>query len=110
MTNRKFKSKEFFSDIQDKVRIRFKDNTSSNWSQWLIFPSDGTIEVLNTGPVEASEIRCIEILAIETTSSGRLLPPRRQDRSLEIEKKLKECGLSFKKIGDYFEVQIGKNI
>ncbi len=58
------------------VRVVFKKETISKWSNWLAFPSDGYGEIQVTGPFLIREVSYIEVNPIEIRKIGRLVPDK----------------------------------
>lgn len=87
------------------IRVTFKDETVSKWSNWLTFPSDGYGEIQVTGPFLIREVSCIEVNPIEIRKVGRLVPDKKIDHSIELRDALTKAGIEFEEIDAIFRIR-----
>jgi hypothetical protein len=91
---------EKISMVVDKfkvgVRLKIlKNEDISDWSPWLVEPSNGYVEVKETGPVHSSLIEWVEISSVRKERLGRLIPVKLVDCRQEIITALNEFDIDF---------------
>jgi hypothetical protein len=86
------------------VRVGFEDETVSEWSKWLTFPSDGYAEIQVTGPFLIRKVSYIEINPIEIRRVGRLVPDREIDHSKKLEEYLTNAEIEFDVIDTIYRI------
>jgi len=59
------------------VRVTFKDGNKTNWSNWLIFPTEQYGEVSMFGPFRLIDVKNIELDPLIIKNVGRLLPKKK---------------------------------
>jgi hypothetical protein len=94
-----------------RVGVRLKILGSEDifdWSPWLVEPSNGYVEVKETGPVHSSLIEWVEIRSVREERLGRLIPVKLIDCRQEIIIALNELGIDFEPTeGDEIKVYDG---
>jgi hypothetical protein len=104
---------EKISMVVDKFKVSvrlkiLKNEGISDWSPWLVEPSNGYVEVKETGPVHSSLIEWVEISSVREERLGRLIPVKLIDCRQEIIIALNELGIDFKLTeGDEIKVYDG---
>lgn len=90
------------------IRIAFKDGSFSEWSTWLIFPTEGYGEIKAYGPFLLRNVSYIEVNSIQTQQMGRLLPKRKIEHSNELGDELTKAGIDFEKHEGIFQISTSK--
>jgi hypothetical protein len=87
------------------IRIVLRDETVTEWSNWLRFPSKGYGEILRHGPFLIRDVLYLEIDSIEVRTLGRLLPKKEIDYSEDLKATLVEAGIEFQRYGSVFRIK-----
>ena len=65
------------------------------WSEWLIVPTVGFVELSSCGPISIKEIEWVEINTIEDKYIGRLVKNAKIDHTLHIKEALDQAELLY---------------
>ncbi|AXG69578.1 hypothetical protein KORDIASMS9_01801 [Kordia sp. SMS9] len=84
--------KEITNKYKCKVSLNFKlDNNkivSSSWNDYFIFHPPNYIEIPSEGIIKVSNVDSLQINAEQEVFLGRLVPPKKINRVIEISKEL----------------------
>lgn len=84
------------SDLNVLVRVLESDaGAASEWSPWLIEPSESYVEVKGRGPIKVDTIEWLEINPVEERHIGRLVPLKKFDHTQEIIVRLAGFDIAF---------------
>lgn len=84
------------------------ESLSSEWSNWLIQPTESYIEAERQGPYAIKEIEWIDINPIEKKRLGRLIPETSVDHTTEVLKILESMEIGFFIIDKTIRTVVGK--
>jgi len=87
------------------IRLTFLDGSTTDWSKWLILPSESYGEVSLSGPFRLSDVDYIELNFVELYKSGKLLSLQEIDHSKELEYEMKSAEIKFEKKGNVFFIR-----
>lgn len=68
---------------------------AEDWSNWIIIPAEGYVELKSYGPIRLTEIEWIEINPIEIKRIGKLMPERTIDHRNEVTLLLTNLNIDF---------------
>ncbi len=76
----------------------------TDWSNWVITPTETYIEAEKQGPYQASQIEWIDINPIEIKVIGRIMPEKEINHSDQIIQLLEDHSIVYKIAGDVIRV------
>ena len=88
-------------------RLKLKNTAlHSEWSSWLIQPSESYLETANDGSVALSTVESIVINAVEIKQQGKLIAPKMIDHTAIVIKYLNQEAISFIAMDNYLLITL----